>query len=800
LAPSPLSHSRRSFRRSRFTFALTPLAAALSFGAAQAQETSPPLPPVELRPVPALQPPPRGEAAKQLPIILRADSIRGRPDLETVAEGHAEFRQGSMLIRGDRLSYDQSDDLAHATGSVYIANQGNIYTGTELQLHVQAFEGFFLQPTYFLALTGGGGKADRIDFIDENRARLTNATYSSCRPDGGGAPAWLLSASSVKIDLEKNEGVAQGAVLRFFDVPILGAPILSFPLTDARKSGWLPPTIVPFDSKNGPSLEVPYYWNIAPQRDATITPVIVSRRGVGADGEFRYLEPGYSGVLAGRLLANDRLQNGQTRYAYDLSHGSTATAANDLSYSALVMRVSDDNYWKDFGSFDNNLTPRLLPTNLQVNRNWSRTSGDWSTYARVQQWQVLQDTDPASQIVAPYQRAPQLGARYGSLGWGGLDVGLETEFNRFTLPDGNLTPNRPTGSRVHALGSLSRTFGTAGWSLVPRVSFNAASYSLDQPLDGRTSASRVIPTVSLDSAWTFERDTSFFGRAFRQTLEPRLLYVNTPYRQQSNLPNFDAAVRDFNFESIYTDNAFSGIDRVSDAHQLTAGVTTRFLDPNTGAEALRLGAAQRYLFRDQLVTPDDGPPLTKRFSDVLLLAQTSLIPKWSLSASLQYSPDIGRTSRSVMSAVYQPAPFHTLSATYNFTRGSSEQINLGWQWPIYHSGDAGRSKLADSMAARSQCSGTLYAVGRVNYSKPDAQITDSIVGVEYDAGCWIGRVVAERLSTGLSETHTRLMVQVEFVGLSRLGTNPLKVLKDNVPGYTLLRADRAAPSVAPSYD
>ncbi len=142
----------------------------------------------------------------------------------------------------------------------------------------------------------------------------------------------------------------------------------------------------------------------------------------------------------------------------------------------------------------------------------------------------------------------------------------------------------------------------------------------------------------------FERDTSFFGRAVRQTLEPRLLYVNTPYRDQSGLPNFDAYAKDFNFDSIFTDNSFSGVDRVSDAHQLTAGVTTRFLDPETGAERLRLGLAQRYLLRDQRITPD-AQPLTQHLSDLLLLGSTTVIPAWSLDASVQYSPDSNRVSR-----------------------------------------------------------------------------------------------------------------------------------------------------------
>ena len=730
--------------------------------------------------------------ADDLPLVVESDEIRGRPDLETVAEGDAEFRRGGVVIRADRLSYEQAEDLARATGHVQISKDGNTYSGPELALHLQSFEGYFLEPVYFFSQVGAGGSARRIDFLDAQRARLTGATYSSCRPDGGGTPAWVLATDRVKLDFDANEGVAEGAVLRFYDVPILAAPVLSFPLTDARKSGWLPPSIN-LDSRSGLEVQVPYYWNIAPQRDATFTPAVMTRRGIGLDTEFRYLEPEHSGSVDFNLLPDDRVA-GRARHALDLQQ---AGSAGGLAYRTHVLRVSDDDYWKDFPRSLNNLTPRLLPTDVQASRDWTLARGDWTAYARLQQWQVLQDPDPAARIDAPYERSPQLGVRYAATRAGGFDWALESEYNRFTLPAGNLDPTRNTGSRLHAVGSLSRPFVTPGWSFTPRIAFNAADYTLDRPLaDGRTNASRVIPTLSLDSAWVFERDARWFGHDVRQTLEPRLLYVNTPFRDQTNLPNFDAAGRDFNFESIYTDNAFSGVDRVSDSNQVTAGVTTRLLDPASGAELLRLGAVQRYLLREQRITPE-GPPLSKRFSDLLLLGSTRLVPAWTLDGSLQYSPDIDRTVRSILGARYSPGPFRTVAATYRYTRGASEQMEVGWQWPVYRQ-PVGRSQLAER--GGSSCAGTWYSVGRVNYSMRDTRITDSIVGLEYDAGCWIGRIVAERLSTGFSEATTRLLLQLELVGLSRLGSNPLKVLKDNIPGYRLLREDRASPLPSPAYD
>lgn len=769
----------------------------------------------------------RGDANKRMPVVIQAREIRGRPDLETLAEGDAEFQRGSVNITADRLSYEHAEDLAVARGKVRISRDGNTYTGPELQLKVQSFEGYFLSPTYFFSRTGAGGSAQRVDFIDDQRAVATQATYSSCQVDDvldsqgrHVGPAWELSTRRVRLDFETNEGVAEGAVLRFYGVPILAAPVLSFPMTDARKSGWLPPSIS-LDSKSGFQVSAPYYWNIAPNRDATLTPTLSAKRGPGLNSEYRYLEPAFKGQLNLDLIPRDQLA-GRNRYGLQIQHD--ANLLQDTRLTVKVLRVSDDDYWKDFTRSTSNLTPRLLMSDLQASRP-VRFGADWTTYARVQTWQVLQNTDAASRIEAPYDRLPQIGARTSQRVGPGLEVEFTGEFNRFSnprdvtggvsgVPTGAIAGNglRVTGSRLHALGAVSRPWVTPGWSFTPKLSFNAAAYATDQSLaDGRRSASRVIPTFSLDSAWTFERDTFWFGKALRQTLEPRVLYVDTPYRDQSALPNFDSAAKDFNFDSIYTENAFSGVDRVSDSHQLTTGVTTRLLDPETGVEAVRLGLVQRFLFKPQRIT-SDGPPFTQRVSDLLLLGQTNLVPSWTLESSVQYSPDSRRVIRSIASARFSPGPFRTLNATYRLTRGLSEQLELGWQWPLYgpvndrvrndSNSGAAASERPNPLAGGKgqQCSGTWYGVGRINYSTRDSRITDSVLGMEYDAGCWIGRVVAERLSTGRSEATTRLLVQLELVGLSRLGASPLQVLKDNIPGYRLLREPSGSGLYANPYE
>ncbi len=741
-----------------------------------------------LRLSPTLAPPPRGQAAARTPVVVQASELRTQPDRGLTAQGDVELRRAGTVLRADTLNYDQAQDRATARGRVRISRDGSVYSGPELQLTLGRFEGFFLQPDYEFASTGAGGHAARIDFIDSGRSVAHQATYTSCARDGSGTPDWLLSADKVTMNIPANEGIAQGAVLRFMGVPILALPTMSFPINNERKSGWLPPN-VNLDSRSGLDVAVPYYWSIAPNRDATITPKIATRRGTGLMGEYRYLEPAYSGSVTLDTLPYDRAA-GRSRWATLWTHDSSLLPRT--RFGASVERVSDDDWWKDFPRAHAAVTPRLLPSRFQVQRDLGRGALDLDVYAQLHYWQVLQNL--ANPVIAPYQRSPQIGLRAAQRLDNGFEWTAQTEVNRFTLSDdapvlGGAAP-RPEGWRWHGLAALSRPWRDGGAWLVPRLQVNAASYATDLAMaDGRRHATRWIPTLSVDTGMELERQTRWQGREFRQTLEPRLLYVYTPYRAQNGLPNFDAAGKDFNLSSIYSENSFSGVDRVSDAHQVTAGVSTRLLDATTGAEALRLSAVQRYLLREQRITPE-GDTFARKWSDLLLLGSSNVLPHLALDVAMQYSPDLARPVRSIVGARYTPAPFQTFNASYRLARGLSEQIDLGWQWPVYRG----------NPASAKGCTGTLYAVGRLNYSLRDSRITDSVAGVEYDSGCWIARVVAERTSTGRSEATTRLLLQLELVGLSRLGSNPLKVLKDNIPGYRLLRDDRSDAAPAHLYE
>ena len=754
----------------------------------------------------AEQPP--GGPGVELPTFVYGNRLTGRPDLETTVDGNAELRRGASSIRADRIEYDQPTDLVKARGNVRVNSGGNLYNGPELEIKLDTFEGFFLTPDYRFLQNNGYGSADRADFIDDKRLVVTNATFTTCQRGEGPSwmPAWIVKASTIKFDKEADVGEASGGVLRFMSVPILAAPTFSFPLSDKRKSGLMPPTLA-IDNISGTSVTVPYYFDIAPNRDATFSPSIMTKRGVDLAGEFRYLERDYKGELRASLLPNDQLRD-RTRWSYNYLHTGTFNtgfkAIGGVGVNLNLNRVSDDNYWRDFPRSGNLLTQRLLPSTGAV--TWAQ--GYLTASLGATTYQTLQDVN--SVIVPPYDRVPQLTATYARFNvpvaeFTGLDYSLTTDFTRFQS-DSRLT-RQPNANRAFALAQVSRPWIRPEGYITPKLLLNSTTYQFDGPLaNGARSASRVVPTFSLDSGLTFERETRLFGNNFTQTLEPRAFYVNTPYRNQSFLPNYDSGLNAFNFATLFTENEFVGNDRISDSHMLTTGLTSRLLDPDTGAEALRLGVAQRIRFKDRLVRAPGEVPVSERFSDLLLGASVNLTPAWSLDSTVQYNPKSNISERSTVGARYSPSNYRVISAAYRRQRNVSEQYDIGWQWPI---NDLWGDKGKDLGPGRGQGPGRWYSVGRLNYSVPDKKLVDVVLGLEYDGCCWIGRVVLERNALGSvsqasntkgSSSSTRILFQLEFVGFSRIGSSPLKTLKANVPRYQYLREPGVAPSRFTNYD
>jgi LPS-assembly protein len=742
-------------------------------------------------------------------IYLQGQRLRVRPDLDVVIEGEASIRKPGVSIQAGQLSFDQSQDVVEATGQVRLSRPGSLLTGPKLSLQVDSFQGTLTQPTFELYKSGAYGQAAQIEFIDDQRAIVREASYTTCRrtPGPEWLPSWVLKATRLNLDEEESTVQAEGVQLRFQDWPVLGIPALTFPMTTDRKSGLLPP-VVGITSNNGLELAQPYYVDLAPNRDATVTTHLMSKRGVAVDTDFRYLERDYSGQARLNLMPTDSLRD-QARWGWTSQHNGTLDTGLDgvgrLGLGLNLNRVSDDNYWRDFSRSGQVLTQRLLPSTGVL--NWGL--GNLSMSAQVQRWQTLQDIN--APITPPYDRAPQIGLRYGQWQADGLDWSVqadttrfEARYDRIPLAASAVRPVPRNGERSFVLAQVSRPWIRPWGFVTPKLQMHATRYQLDQALDsGERSANRILPTFSLDSGLVYERETQWFGRGVTQTLEPRAFYVRTPFRDQSLLPVYDTGATDFNLSTIYSENAYVGHDRLVDNDALTLGVTSRFFDASNGAEMLRVGMAQRIRFSDQQVVLPGQTAASSGLSDLLLGAGVRWDDRWALDGTVQINSQTDRVSRSTLQGRYSPSPYRVLNAAYRLNQGVSEQIDLGWQWPL---GDLlGRRNSAEESAwSRTPGQGLgpdrWYSVGRLNFSLTEGRMVDSLLGLEYDGGCWIGRIAFERIQSTVSTATSRLLFQLEFIGLARVGASPLNALRNNIPRYQNLRDSTVEPSRFQHYE
>ncbi len=676
--------------------------------------------------------------------FARADRIEGTTDTDIVLTGNAELRRaGGDVFTADRLRYVQVDDELFANGAVKLVRDGNVYTGPELRLKLDDYSGYFVSPQY--ALTGtrnrrvapetqiitsindplyayrnpvapnrtgfpGHGNADRAIFIDRDHVDLDNPVYTTCRADGATEPPdWYIKAETMSLDQTTQIGVARNARIVFKGVPILASPFISFPLDDSRKSGFLPPTLS-VTSRNGFEYQQPYYYNLAPNYDLTLYPKVISARGLQLGGDVRYLSPSYNGELRGEGLLNDRLSNGDNRYA--LSTLNNFASGSWTGYANLD-KVSDDNYFVDYSRTIALSSQRILPRDAAITYNQPY----WYLTVHTLRYQTLQD--PVTPIVPPYEKSPQIlfhGARLDVLG--GFDFTLDIDATRF------IHPTLASGDRYVFNPSISYPILRPGWFVTPKLSYSATHYSVaDQPVGAPREFNRNLPTASVDSGLVFERDTSLFGKTLRQTLEPRLFYTRTPYRDQSNFPLYDSGITDFNFAQLFAENPFGGYDRIADTNQITAAVSTRFIDSENGAEIFRASLGQRYYLSPQRVTLPGQLPIDDSRSDVLAEVSGQVSRDFTVDAGVQYSPVIRGVIRSNFGVSYRPEPTKVINAEYRYRQGDLEQVDVSAQWPLF---------------------GNVYGIGRVNYSTRDRKPIETLAGFEYNGCCWVLRVVGSR--------------------------------------------------------
>jgi len=727
--------------------------------------------------VPAANAPISRADEQGLPVTMMAEEFTGRPDRELNLYRNVEITRGATGITADTACYRRVEDEVTAEGNINMWRFGDRYKGDALQLNLETGRGWVRNPAYHLHLNNAQGTAQRIDFLGEDQAVVVDGTYSTCE---GPNPAWYLKSSSLRLDQGRDIGTAGKTVVYFKDVPILGTPALSFSLSGARRSGWLPPT-VGFGSKGSGGVMVPYYFNIAPNRDLTVFPRYIFERGLQLGATGRYIGETAAGLYNGEthieVLPNDRLAH-RDRWWIDTLHSQQLAPGWTFGWNAHA--ASDDEYPSDFSRTVAASAERQLLRELRTDYFGQY----WSLTTRVQSYQVLQDpassTRPELTVPRPYDRLPQVNfhtGRYDVLG--GFDWSLDAEAVRFSHP----TDTVVQGNRANLVGQVSYPIVRPGWFFTPKLLMHATKYNLDNNFDSdgnvRNNISRVLPTVSLDSGLVFERASSLFGRAATQTLEPRLFYVRTPYKDQSDIPNFDTAVAGFNYAQLFTENRFVGADKVSDANQLTAALVSRFIEAD-GIERLRLVVGNRYYFSDPRVRldPTEKPNVTR--SDALLAASGRISEAWSFDSGVQYDAQARSLYSMNYGAQWNPAPMKVLNAEYRYQRDTIgtasgfRNVDVSGQWPL---------------------SDRWYGVTRVSYSMRDRKLLESLVGLEYKADCWVFRLGAQRFVTASQTTSTSGFFQLELSGLSGLGlgNNPLEMFKRSIPGYTRLNSNVGRP-------
>jgi LPS-assembly protein len=659
--------------------------------------------------------------------------------------GGVLLRQGDKAAGADSALYNPDSRALTLDGDVRYEDPGTQISSERAEFAYDLGRVRFEGAEFFLGANNARGSADALEINEQGRLELDQVDYTTC-PEGSND--WLLQARDIDLDSKTGVGTARGVKLRFQGVPIFYAPYLSFPISDARKSGIITPEIGS-TSRGGNEIRVPYYWNIAPNYDATITPRLLTDRGLQMQGKFRYLTANMNGVVDGEYLSSDSVFN-DSRHFLGMRH--QALFADRWRNLIDFRQVSDSQYFEDLGG------SMSLSSTTHLNRSISveYTTDSLSFYGQAQEFQTIDDAiSPGDE---PYRRLPQL-LVHGD--WPdrllGLRYGLDGELVNFDRDAG------VTGWRVNLAPEVSLPIGQPGWFITPAATLDYTRYELSNTLaDQRDDPSRTLPIGSLDMGLILERAMNRSGRI--QTLEPRLLYVHIPYREQSDLPVFDTITPDLNLVQLYRRNRFLGVDRIADTDQLSVGVTSRILDFSTGKELASATIGQtRYLSESGVLLPGEEF-LANDTSDYIAELRILLYENLNFDIAHQWSTAGTGTARSQARLQYRPAGNKILNLAYRFRRDSLEQGDLSWSWPV---------------------SSTWNFVGRYNYSFRDQEALEQFFGIEYESCCWGLRLVTRRhISTRDGTRDSSIGLQLVLKGMASVGTAADKLLERGILGYS----------------
>lgn len=710
----------------------------------------------------------------QSEVDVKADDVQLIQRGTSIFTGHVDITRAGQQLSSDRATYNRSSGDVTANGNVRLRDSQMVIDAEQAEWSLNKDQGRMLGAQYHIKDMHARGAASHVFRQGMATTDLKNATYTTC-PDGD--DAWLLDAEEVNLDHVEGVGEAENVVVRMGGLPVFYTPYINFPLNDERKSGFLLPSFGS-SSETGFDLITPYYWNIAPNLDATLTPRYMSDRGLMLGGQFRYLYEWGEGEVEGNYLNSDDLKkDGDTlnpyyqedRKLFSWQHRSYF----DNRWRALVdyNYVSDDNYFQDFGSSLN------LSSQTHLNRKVEAGyRGDvWDFTARLQGYQTLRD------VPEQYKRLPQLLLRgYLPDQAMGLSYEMDAEYVEFAHND------KVEGQRINFEPAVSLPMGTAGFFATPRLALNHTQYNLtnDQLDLYDDNASRTLPVASFDTGLIFERAMDLGRGNYLQTIEPRAFYLYIPEREQSDIPDFDTSLSSFNMIRLFSYDRFIGSDRVGDANQLSLAVTSRIINEQTGKENLRLTLGQIRYFRDREVTLPNGSVETDNSSDMVAEAVAYINDQWSVNGEIQWDAGEPQTNMSSVGLRYRGDNGSVFNISHRYRREDAmtniqeglEQVDISAYMPI---------------AERWQLFGRWYR------SLNQGRTLESLAGVQYDSCCWAARLAVRdyvNQSTYLANTNDTIeedrnlsiYFQIELKGLGTFGKKSDSLLETSIRGY---RAD-----------
>lgn len=684
------------------------------------------------------------------PIFIDAEEGSGTLGKGAKLKGKVRIVQGKRSLYSEAAFFDQaSGDIELTDGATY-REPGVLLTGKWAESNAQSLNTSIYDATYTLHDYGVRGKVEKISRNNDNETILIeNGTYTQCPP---GSEAWMLDADSILLDPQKGFGLAKHTKIRIGNIPVLYVPFFYFPIDDQRRTGFLYPTLR-YSSSDGLDISQPYYFNIAPNIDDTLTPRIIFKRGLMLDNEFRYMNIYSTNTLRTAFLPDDR-KDDRSRWLLSFKHRGDAESGWHSFVDYLA--VSDNDYPDDFGGTTQNTSTSHL--NRYGTLNYY--SKNWQAGLLLQSYQTIDES------LAPYRRLPQLSfTGTPDFGSANLSGRYYAEFTRFERDLANLTgANRVIGNRLHLTPQLEGKWQTSWGYIKPRIKYWYTAYDLENQLAGRDDQPQIaVPILSLDTGLYFDRDISLLDKTYQNTLEPRLFFLYVPEKDQSDAPDFDASEYSFGYRALFRDNRFSGYDRIGDTQQVSLGITSRLID-TLGRETLTASIGQAYYFTDRQVTLNGitETDYTASTSDLATSIHWRPNKRFSASFEANFDQENFSNSDSNFAVRYQEDINHITSLSYRYSKDERNQSTLSFIWPI---------------------SRRWSTLGVWQHDWLNKDNIDSALGLEYDSCCWKTRLIARRWLKDNNEKDNAFYLQFTLKGLGGFGSSGGSEFVEKITGF-----------------